>query len=161
MVICYFPNMARLVAMSIQAAGSYLRVLREARGISRDAVARAANTSESQIVRIELGKQETRSSMLLTFVQLVGGSAEELAVLLLNTAADAAVGEQHARSWLALTTPAPSSDASRTRVATLIQIIGDLRADISALDKLIGYGTRLRDERREPQAPPTDQSPDV
>jgi transcriptional regulator with XRE-family HTH domain len=138
--------------MTVQAAGSYLRVLREARGISRDAIAEAAATSVSQILRIERGQQETRSSVLLMFVQMVGGSTEELAALLLDAKADADIGEQRARAWAVLTTPTPSSDASRGRVATLIQLVNDMRTDVSSLDKLIGYGTRLLDEQREQQA---------
>ena len=86
--------------MSVHAAGSYIRTLREAHQLSRDEIAAAADTSGSQVERIENGKQETRSSVLLGLVRAVRGNVEHLQQLLLDDDAGAQEGVALAKVWL-------------------------------------------------------------
>jgi transcriptional regulator with XRE-family HTH domain len=87
--------------MAMEAAGSYLRTLREQAGVTRSSIARTLGTSSSQIERIEEGRIETRASLLLAFVRVVGGSAEHLTELVLSRSASAAEGRDWALRWLA------------------------------------------------------------
>ena len=87
--------------MSLQAAGSYIRTLREARSLTREGIASAAGTSGSQVERIENGKQETRSSVLFGLARAVRGSVEQLQGLLLDEAATTDDGVTEATHWLA------------------------------------------------------------
>lgn len=68
--------------MSTQAAGAYLQELRNAGGLSREAVARQLRTSDSQVERIELGQTNTRGSVWFEFARIVGANLYHLAALL-------------------------------------------------------------------------------
>ena len=80
--------------------GSYIRTLREARGLSREEIAASAGTSGSQVERIENGKQETRSSVLFGLARAVRGNVAQLQELLLDEAAAADDGVVLAKYWL-------------------------------------------------------------
>lgn len=73
-----------IINQNLKETGIYLRTLRETHEISREEVASRARTSVSQIERIENGRQETRSSVMLAILQLVNGSVEDIQYLLLN-----------------------------------------------------------------------------
>ncbi len=86
--------------MSMQAAGMYLRTLRERRGFSREDVAHELGTDKTQIQRVENGTHDTRSSLLLGFVRVVQGNTDHVADLMLNADATAEEGKQLAEQWL-------------------------------------------------------------
>jgi transcriptional regulator with XRE-family HTH domain len=71
-------------SMSTVAVGAYIRTLREARRLTRDAVAELVNTSVSQLVRIEAGEQDTRSTLLARIIAAVGGSASHVQKLIVD-----------------------------------------------------------------------------
>ena len=70
--------------MSTQSAGAYLKELREARGWSLAAVGRRLQTSKSQVVRMEQGDGETRTSLLLSYGRLVGANMRRLIAMMLD-----------------------------------------------------------------------------
>lgn len=88
------------MAMTLQAAGAYLQRLREEAHITRHALAKKVSTSDSQIIRIEQGDQETRFSLLASIIRTLDANANDVIDLLLaidNTPAD---GIRRAELWL-------------------------------------------------------------
>lgn len=95
--------------MGRMAAGAYIKELREAKKWSRArvvqelrtyALAGDTDTSESQLLRIERGEQETRGTLLVALVRALKGSLDHLADLLLDSDATVADGERVAQLWL-------------------------------------------------------------
>jgi transcriptional regulator with XRE-family HTH domain len=147
--------------MGMKAVGSYLRALREAGRIGRGALARELGTDDSQIERIEKGQIDTRGSLLFAFIHAVRGNAEHIMQLLLADAASEEEGRALAEVWLAEARGDPAALDERRRRA--LSLIDDLLADPRALDQLLGYGDRLREElttAREQRAGSPRQSPD-
>lgn len=66
----------------MEAAGAYIRTLRDLAGLSRTALARKARTHESQLVRIEKGDQDSGFSLVVRVVRALGGSVEVVADLI-------------------------------------------------------------------------------
>lgn len=86
--------------MSLTAAGAYLQLMRERRGLSRADVASAAGTNEAQVIRIEKGEIDTRGSLLLRMVQAVRGRAEDVLKLVTDVGATAEDGRRIAEEAL-------------------------------------------------------------
>jgi transcriptional regulator with XRE-family HTH domain len=86
--------------MPTNAAGAYIRTLREKRNLTREVIADRAGTSVSQLVRIESGEQETRGSLLLRIVAAVDGDARHIAELLLSETATSDDGRDLAETVL-------------------------------------------------------------
>lgn len=82
------------------AAGAYLRTLREGRRLSRADVASQAGTNEMQIIRIEKGEIDTRSSLLMKLVRAVQGNPEHIAQLLTTDEATVEDGQILAQGLL-------------------------------------------------------------
>jgi transcriptional regulator with XRE-family HTH domain len=76
------------------AVGAYIRTLREARKMSRAELAAKTQTSGSQLVRIENGEQDTRSTLLAAIVNHLGGDFYDVGQLLLHEDATAEEGRQ-------------------------------------------------------------------
>jgi transcriptional regulator with XRE-family HTH domain len=89
---------------NIRAVGTYLRTLREAQELSRAEIARALETNEVQVARIEKGEIDTRGSLLLQFLKVVRGDAEQLTSLMTDPLATESTGrtmaEMYLRDWL-------------------------------------------------------------
>lgn len=85
---------------NVVAVGAYLRKLREVRGLSVTKVAGQLDTSEAQIRKIERGGVDTRGSMLLTFCDLVDGSLDDIAQLMLSETATPEYAERVAERWV-------------------------------------------------------------
>lgn len=64
-------------------AGTYLRVIRERRDISRSDVAKKIHASVQTVANIENGEKEPRGSLLFAFVDAVGASVEDVKRLML------------------------------------------------------------------------------
>ena len=73
--------------MSLVAVGAYLKTLRDARGLTLADVASLSQTSETQVIRIESGKIDTRGSLLMRIIHAVEGSADDILRLSLVTEA--------------------------------------------------------------------------
>lgn len=108
------------------AAGSYLRALREARHLSRAQVAAEAGTNEAQIVRIEKGEIDTRSSLLLRFAHYVRASADQLMQLVVNEDATAEDGQDLADVWLSHVAEYDDRD--------VLAVIREMRAELDRLE---------------------------
>lgn len=65
-------------------AGTYLRVIRERRDISRGDVAKKLGVSVQTVANIENGDKEPAASKLLAFVDLLGASLEDVRTLMLT-----------------------------------------------------------------------------
>ena len=138
--------------MSLIAAGLYLRVLRERKGMTLADVASATRTSESQISRIEKGEQEPRSSLMLRIVRAVGGSMAHLETLLLNDSATAEDGKRYAEAWLQRIYEAAAEEAAaatdeeiEAEIARLDELIARLRGKPVIVERIIGYVQGLLD----------------
>lgn len=125
----------------MEAVGAYLRTLREARKLSRAAVAAQIGTHESQLVRIEAGDQDTRGSLLLAFINVVRGRAEDVQRLILNQnatvedgrrMADAALTQSEQDRLLSLVT------TDEKRVALLRRVM-ELSDDPELRARIQGY----------------------
>lgn len=92
--------MSLKVSMANAAVGTYLRTLREARRLTREALADMVGTSVSQLVRIEAGEQDTRGSLLARIIAAVRGSAADVQSLLINPDASESDGQRLAQATL-------------------------------------------------------------
>ena len=86
--------------MSIIAAGAYLRFFREQQGMSRIKVAANVGTSENQIIRIESGEVDTRTSLFFAIASEVKANAIDLMHLILDPNATEDDGIQAAQQRL-------------------------------------------------------------
>ena len=126
----------------MQAAMMYLRVLREARKLSQADIARAAGVESKQVYRWEKGESEPSASGLAAFVYAVRGNIQEVMRLILNDDSTEDMGRQLARAILEQGPPA----AREQRRLQAIALIDSLLADPQKIDRLLGYGERLREE---------------
>lgn len=83
----------------MEASGAYIRFIREHRGFSRAELAAMVDTHESQLVRIEAGKQDTAGSTLIAIVRAIRGDIRDVADLMLSSAS-ADEGLERAQQWL-------------------------------------------------------------
>lgn len=147
-------NWAMSENVNLAATGLYLRFIREARGLSREQVASEAGTSASQIERIENGKQETRSSVMLAFLKTIRANADHLAWLIRTPDATVEDSQRLAAEVLSPPPPQPESqpqpqkpikltDEQMERLRTWIRSVPD-----DVLNVLVGI---LRDSESNPQ----------
>jgi transcriptional regulator with XRE-family HTH domain len=87
-------------SMGLKEAGLYLRIVREARKLSRDEVAKAAGTSTSQIERLENGKQDTRSTVMLALIDTIQANWKDVTFLQRHPTATDADARHRAAAWL-------------------------------------------------------------
>lgn len=73
----------------MEAAGAYIRAVRDARDMSRADVSRATGIHESQIVRIEAGVQDTGYSSFFALIQAVRADASDVLRLIADPGATA------------------------------------------------------------------------
>lgn len=126
--------------MSIDATGEYLRVLRDARKISRNALGQKIGADHSLIERIEKGQTDTRGSLLLRILHTLEGSPEQLLQLMLNPDATPADGRRLAEEWLT------SGKGRYLAREDLDRVANSLAADPTRFQKWLGYGERLIEE---------------
>lgn len=127
--------------MSKEAVGAYLRTLRESLKLTQVALAEDVETNESQIIRLEQGRVDTRGSLLMAVTQVLGGRPDDIQRLILNPQATARDGIALAnmRLWQ---TEEPMSGVADTDVTDIYQA---LRSDARRLGLWIGYGRSLVD----------------
>lgn len=133
----------------MKAAGAYLWQLRDRRGISRENAAAqirdrtGEGTNYVQVMRIEKG-QPTNPAVFAAFVQVVGGSWDEVRALLLDQQATEEMGRKAADEWLK---KAPFDlDQYEIQRQQAVGLIESLVNDPIRLRELIGYGKRLLEE---------------
>lgn len=85
--------------MSLPATGAYLKRLREDAGMSRLALSKKVETSDSQIIRIESG-QETRGSLLAKIIKVLKANADDVIDLLTSPDYTAEHGTARAEAWI-------------------------------------------------------------
>ena len=85
--------------MTLHAAGAYIQRLREEAKISRHALSKRVNTSDSQIIRIEQGR-ETRASLLFMIMKEVNANPEDVMLLLLSPSSTIEDGVMRAERWI-------------------------------------------------------------
>lgn len=78
------------------ATASYVRELRDLRGLTREELAQKVRTSVSQIVRIESGEIDTRGSLLARIIAALQGNGQRLVALLASDEATALDGRRAA-----------------------------------------------------------------
>jgi transcriptional regulator with XRE-family HTH domain len=138
------------------AAGAYIRTLREKRKFTREAVAKLADTSVSQLVRIEAGEQDTRSSLLIRIVTVLQGKVEHIAELLAADSATADDGRALAERAVQVIDEAGARPYLKTPedVADLLRLFEDELATLqederrSLGDQLRGFLAGFRASRR-------------
>ena len=130
----------------MQAAMTYLRILREAHKLSQADIARAAAVESKQVYRWERGESEPSASGLAAFVKAVQGSFEQVNALILNRSMSEDVIREMAEEWYRTTIQKLSPSECEQRRQRAIALIDDLLADPQKLDRLLGYGERLQEE---------------
>lgn len=88
--------------MTVSAAATFLRTLREKRSLSQVDVADQVGVSSKMIGEWEKARSEPSSSKLAAWSQAVHGSAEIIHALLLDKDADEQVGREFAQQWIML-----------------------------------------------------------
>lgn len=119
MTVARVSNVTYDTRMSLIAAGAYLRLLRERRGLSAADVASAAGTNEAQVGRIEKGEIDTRGSLLLKMVQAVQGRAEDVLKLVTDASATIEDGRRKAEEALHPSEPTPEEQELIARLPHL------------------------------------------
>ena len=140
----------------MEAVGTYLRTLRDAHGLTRTDVAAEAGTNESQVQRIEAGEIDTRSSLLMRFVQAVAGNPYDVYELSVSNEATAEDGRARAQAWLSQ----PEHDmirqevqsTSRAELEALVAVIQRHLEERGVVLKIDGFGLT-------PPAPPPSKRP--
>jgi transcriptional regulator with XRE-family HTH domain len=89
------------IKANLLAVGAYLRRLRQEQELSITETAAALKTTEAQIRQIELGRRDTRGSMLVNHVNLLGGNWADVAELMLSQDADEERARTLAERWIA------------------------------------------------------------
>lgn len=124
----------------MRSSGLYLRVLREAQGISRRELARQLGVDHSQIERIERGVTDTRGSLLLAMVRALHGDANDVADLITGDDDD-----ERARRMAAVRLDHNADD----HAAEAQRLIDRLRRDAYRWHRWIAAGYALMHERDE------------
>lgn len=139
------------------AAGAYLWELRELRRMSRDEVAAqiraqtGEGTNDVQVMRIEKG-QPTNPAVFAAFCRAIDGDWGKVWSLLLDRDSGDEAGRKAAHDWFDKLPADPDERERRRQYA--VDLIDALLADSDRLNKLIGYGRRLLEERQElPETP--------
>lgn len=120
------------MTMGQAAAMTYLRVIREERGLSQDDIARVIGHTKKQVSRWETCEQEPTSTGLAQFVAAVRANADQVLRLFIDTQVTPEEARQMAREWLSQEAigeidrrAALLSDEER---AAALQILGKLLA---------------------------------
>ena len=129
--------------MGAHAVGAYLRVVREARGIGRYALAQKIGVSASQIELLEKAVHTPRGPFLFAVVREVQGNLDDVEHLLLDPDVTVEAGEQLAREWVAQQRQQPAQSALWQQAQ---EIFAQVKYDPYILERLIGYAERLLDE---------------
>lgn len=138
------------MAMSTITVGRYLETVREARRMSREAVAEkvrhrtGGSTNAVQIMRIEKG-QPTGAATLAAMAEAVGADIRQMLNLLLDEQMSAEQAAQLAEAYVRRNAGTPDEQEARRLEA--LALIDRLLADPRLLDRLMGYGQRLLDEQ--------------
>ena len=128
--------------MSKIAVGAYLRRLRENLDLTQIDLALEVHTNESQIIRLEQGRVDTRGSLLMAITRVVQGSADDIFRLSTDQGATAHDGRDLAEAWIRRKEN-PTADDRDAEIAAINQA---LRGDDRRLGMWIGYGRGLVDE---------------
>ncbi|MEI8166310.1 MAG: hypothetical protein WCG26_08020 [Chloroflexales bacterium] len=94
---------------------------------------------------IEKGQTDTRGSLLLLMLHRLQGSPEQLIELMLNPAATPEDGRRLAQEWL---THGRAVYLARESLAELVSLADGLVEDPAQFQRLLGYATRLLEERK-------------
>jgi transcriptional regulator with XRE-family HTH domain len=86
--------------MTLEAVGSYLQRLREEAKISRHALSKRVETSDSQIIRIEQEGLDTRVSLFFKIIHEVDANPDDVMELLLSPTSTVEDGRQMADLWI-------------------------------------------------------------
>jgi len=116
--------------MAKEAAGAYLRFLRESRKLGRPSVANRIWTSENQVKRIEDGEIDSRGSLLLAFCHAVQGNPGDLQYLMSNPKLTREEGKALATEWLQAQTKPLTDDERkdlRSKIQDWLQNVPDLQ----------------------------------
>lgn len=138
----------RATSMGLIAAGAYIRTLRDALGLRLEDVAAAANTSESQVSRIENGEQETRGSLLLAIVRAVRGRAEHIQDLILDNTLTAEDGKKKAQEWFTRAEVVAGEEARQMTDEELVARLGELDQKLETALALLKHNPELVERLR-------------
>lgn len=134
----------------MNAVTAYIRQLRKDRHMSRAKVAMLAGVSENTVYRVERNEQEPSGPLLVKLVAAVRGHFDDASQLVLDADADESVGIERARQWLSGSQQSDITQLMQAvpsdQVTEAIAILEELQSDPQKMDRLIGYGQRLREE---------------
>ena len=128
---------SNMIAMSAEkAVGAYLRTVRTGRGLTMmDVVTEvlrldpesAPQSGQSYISKLELGKVSPSSKLVALINRAIGGNPLDVSRLLTNSAATAAMGEELAVQWLALSSEDRNLVLSLLDAAEPAEVLGVLK----------------------------------
>lgn len=123
--------------MSAEAAGAYLRLLRNQQGLTQTALAERLKVAGNTIWRIEAGQQQPGGDLLAALLSLLKGSSEYYHTLLQDKQATKDDAARYAKMAQSMT------DEELERAVDLFR---RLRNDPRALERWLGYGEGLADD---------------
>lgn len=131
--------------MNTTAAGAYFRTLREDHGWSQAQLAARLtdilqrNINVTTIWRIETGRTRPRTDMLTALLDALSGDIQQVTALLSSDALPEEEGIKAARR--------SRSTEQDTDLQAAIAVFERLRGDPRSLERWLGYGDRLAEER--------------
>ncbi len=136
--------------MALLAAATYLKTIREARGISQYEVATSLGTSTRVVGGWERAESDPASTSLAAFTRFVRASAEHVVTLLINPDATQDDAVQLAHEWLEQSKQQflDELDSASTdeQLRDLLTILRSFSSNPRKLGQLLGYAERLLDE---------------
>ena len=136
--------------MALLAAATYLKTIREARGISQYEVATGLGTSTRVVGGWERAETDPASSSLAAFTRFIHASAEHVVSLLIDPNATQADGVRLAQEWLEQSKQQflneLDSASSDEQLHDLLTILRSFSSNPRKLGQLLGYAERLLDE---------------
>ena len=129
--------------MTFKAAGAYIARLRAEAKLSRFALARMVNTSDSNMMRIEQGDQEPRGALLGLIVRKLNANADDLFDLYLSPDTEEQEGIDRAENWIRKgTTNQNTPQETHPDIQKLISKMSDYD-----LGKWVSVGERMIEDR--------------
>lgn len=129
----------------MNAVAAYCRELRMYRGLTQRNLAQAIGLSERQYARWEAQQTGINDEAMLKLVSVLQAPTDHIRYLLSEDVTEEQ-GKLFAQRWLA-EIAAESQDMRDERIDRAQSLIDALRANPRALDRLVGYGERLLEER--------------
>lgn len=129
--------------MTLKAAGAYIVRLRKEAKLSRLAFAKLVDTSDSNMMRIEQGRQEAGGILLAQIIRKLDANPNDVIDLLLLEGAGAEEGNARAEEWIRIRDGKSKTNTLHPDVLKIASQMTDYD-----LGRWVSFGERLLEESK-------------